>query len=298
MNRIAIVIIVISLALIPFSIFINKSLGNDNYKSLVDPSKSDYFNIYDSDYNFKASVQCTNNITRYDVLVEESPYTEEGTKSYGKFKSYDYYYENEYNQLTYQEDDASVIVDDFGVPVRYYWYDSTDGSLYWYAGVEDLDSIEYSKDQGIYHLINMDDEDNPEYYVKKYQKNKYYEVITTFYIGYNRYSDMELYQIEITHLNKDNQLVSTTYTTDIKGIELESTIDEINNFFKTNDMIPDHEEIYTYYPDTWIPTKIDTYSLNTDTGEIKHDEKSFGVYEKNGYFVQYEINLHKSFQSI
>lgn len=189
-------------------------------------------------------------------------------------------------------ENAGLLEDQYGVPIRAYHYDIATKAYGYSYGIEDLSTIEYTKEKSVYTFkgYSANDEITSSTSVLHIADNR--RINTTFEPVNEDGSQLSLKNIIITEYANGRSTKETLYQINdsseeivfVGAITTESSAQDIVKFVEQNELKPVYTANYEYYGNTKVYTKIIT-SLPDQTGALQPTERNFDVVEKDGYYI-------------
>lgn len=261
--------------------------------SLVD-DEAGIYTVMNEDGVILASVQVADNEKNLVHYNELSRLTGEPGAQHGftMHKNYEQAESTEEGiELEIAYDNAGVLEDKYGVPVRAYHYDLANESYGYSYGIEDLSSIEYSNGKAVYTFkgYKKDNEIVNSTSVMHIEDDR--RITATFEPTDTDASQLRLTNIIIAEYENGRSVNEVLYQANsssdivfVGAITPESSAQEIVQFLEQNELKPAYSISYEYFGNTKVYTKIIT-SVPDQMGTLQPTEKRFDVIEKDGFYI-------------
>jgi hypothetical protein len=256
--------------------------GTIRYKNMIVGKPDGYYEIYGRNGDFLAAVTKRGD-TRFDVYVKRETVYAEDYSDIDEDLFFEYYFSDQGNGLKYIEEDAAVLRDKMGVTLRYYFYDPEEDDIFYYFGVDDLDSILYSENRGVYPMTFYADTNKR--YTKVYERNDKYETVLMF-------SDA-LETIDVYTWDGGRVVLYESYYApegqdmgpEIQTISIDSRIGEIFDALLESGMEPAYSAQFSYYEGTNVVESVFIRSIDPETGIKVNNSIDYIVEEKDGCYI-------------
>lgn len=286
--------VIAAAVILPLTLIKNYGADPEFYKNLV--SADGQYCISDKSGDILATVSVSGDVKTLTFLDKVSQLVDEPGAD-GTFYIHQYYQEATDSKgksiIVRSNSDPGVLMDRYNIPVRDYFYDSSNDTLGYAFGVNDLSKIQYSSGKAVYPFTYYESDNSKENYVTVLFIEDGKRLNATFISSETGGAADEFASLEVQEYTGGKVTKDTLYyfgddtlsLAKSSGLSQNSSSDDLLNFIQKNNVDPYRITEYGYYKDTKVLSS-QALSMADENGAMQKVTQNYDVTEKDGYYIQ------------